>query len=71
MILYGRNPVREALRAGRRTISEVWATERAASHEAWLRNAGPRIVSGQEIERRSGSPDHQGVCADAGGYPFV
>ncbi|HVF80264.1 MAG TPA: 23S rRNA (guanosine(2251)-2'-O)-methyltransferase RlmB [Solirubrobacteraceae bacterium] len=72
MILYGRNPVREALRARRRTISEVWATERAMSREgAWLRNAGPRIVRAEEIERRSGSPDHQGVCAEAGGYPYV
>ena len=71
MILYGRNPVREALRAGRRTIADVWATERALSREPWLRGAGPRIARPDEIERRSGSPDHQGVCADAGGYPFV
>lgn len=71
MILYGRNPVREALRAGRRTIAEVWATERAVAREAWLRSAGARIASPEEVERRSGSPDHQGVCADAGGYPYV
>ncbi|HEV7882843.1 MAG TPA: RNA methyltransferase substrate-binding domain-containing protein, partial [Solirubrobacteraceae bacterium] len=36
MILYGRNPVREALRAGRRRIEGIWATERAA-REPWLR----------------------------------
>ena len=70
MILYGRNPVREALRAGRRRIEGVWATERAA-REPWLRDAGPRIVGPEEIERRCGSPDHQGVCAEAGGYPYV
>jgi 23S rRNA (guanosine2251-2'-O)-methyltransferase len=70
VILYGRNPVREALRAGRRPIEGVWATERAA-REPWLRAAGPRIVSAEEIERRCGSPDHQGVCAEAGGYPYV
>jgi 23S rRNA (guanosine2251-2'-O)-methyltransferase len=70
VILYGRNPVREALRAGRRRIEGVWATERAA-REPWLRAAGPRIVSAEEIERRCGSPDHQGVCAEAGGYPYV
>ena len=69
MILYGRNPVREALRAGRRRIETVWATERAA-REPWLREARPRIVSADEIERRCGSPDHQGVCAEAGGYPY-
>lgn len=71
MILYGRNPVREALRAGRRTIAQVWATERAVEREHWLRSAGPRIATAAEIERRSDSPDHQGVCADAGGYPYV
>lgn len=70
MILYGRNPVREALRAGRRRIEGVWATERTAL-EPWLREARVRIVSAAEIERRCSSPDHQGVCAEAGGYPYV
>lgn len=70
MIVYGRNPVRETLRAGRRRIDGLWATERAA-REPWLSAAGPRIVSAEEIERRCGSPDHQGVCAEAGGYPYV
>ena len=71
MILYGRNPVREALRAGRRTIEQVWATERVAGREPWLGQAGARITSAHEIERRADSPDHQGVCAEAGGYPYV
>ena len=71
MILYGRNPVREALRAGRRTIAEVWATERAIAREPWLRGAGARTARAEELERRCGSPDHQGICADAGGYPYV
>jgi 23S rRNA (guanosine2251-2'-O)-methyltransferase len=71
VILYGRNPVREALRSGRRTISAVWATERAIAREPWLRAAGARSATPDEIERRSGSPDHQGVAADAGGYPYV
>ena len=73
MILYGRNPVREALRAGRRTVGAIWATERAAAHEPWLREATPRprIVSADDVARRCGSPDNQGVCADAGGYPYV
>jgi 23S rRNA (guanosine2251-2'-O)-methyltransferase len=71
MILYGRNPVREALRAGRRRIEQVWATERASAREPWLRDVGARIAGADEIERRCGSPDHQGVCAEAGGYPYV
>jgi 23S rRNA (guanosine2251-2'-O)-methyltransferase len=70
VILYGRNPVREALRAGRRRIATVWATERAA-REPWLKGAPVRVASAQEIERRCGSPDHQGICAEAGGYPYV
>jgi len=71
VILYGRNPVREALRAGRRTIGQVWATENAA-REPWLRtHPDVQVVSAQQIESRAGSPDHQGVAADAGGYPYV
>ncbi|MDX6629073.1 MAG: rRNA (guanosine2251-2-O)-methyltransferase [Gaiellales bacterium] len=71
MILYGRNPVREALRAGRRTFGEIWATERVIAREPWLSQAGARITRPDEIERRAESPDHQGVCAEAGGYPYV
>ena len=70
MILYGRNPVREALAAGRRRIEAVWATERAA-REPWLRGAPVAVVDSGEVARCCGSPDHQGVCADAGGYPYV
>ncbi|HTA14886.1 MAG TPA: RNA methyltransferase [Solirubrobacteraceae bacterium] len=71
MILYGRNPVREALR-GRRahSISDVWATAGAA-RETWLKDAKVRVCSAEEIERRCGSSAHQGLCASAGGYPYV
>ena len=71
MILYGRNPVHEALRAGRRQIGPLWATERAA-REPWLRGARDvQIVSADEVQRRCGSPDHQGICAEGGGYPYA
>jgi 23S rRNA (guanosine2251-2'-O)-methyltransferase len=71
VILYGRNPVREALR-GRRAhaVSEVWATANAAK-EAWLAGVKVRVCGAEDIERRCGSPTHQGVCAEAGGYPYV
>ena len=71
MIIYGRNPVREALR-GRRAASvrDVWAT-RAAAREEWLRVLSPRIADASEIESRCGSEAHQGVCAHAGDYPYV
>jgi 23S rRNA (guanosine2251-2'-O)-methyltransferase len=71
MILYGRNPVREALR-GRRaaSVGEVWATPRAA-REPWLSKLPVEHASAEEIERRCGSEAHQGVCARAGDYPYT
>ena len=35
------------------------------------RALAPRIVSAEEIERRCGSAAHQGVCAQAGPYPYA
>jgi 23S rRNA (guanosine2251-2'-O)-methyltransferase len=71
MILYGRNPVREALR-GRRaaSVGELWATPSAA-REPWLEDVALRLASAGEIERRCGSAAHQGLCARAGPYPYT
>jgi 23S rRNA (guanosine2251-2'-O)-methyltransferase len=71
MIVYGRNAVHEALR-GRRShgVSEVWATAGAA-REPWLSGVKVKLCEAEEIERRCGSSSHQGVCAAAGGYPYV
>ena len=71
MIVYGRNAVREALR-GRRcsTLGEILATE-ALAREPWLASRRPRIGSAEEIERTCGSREHQGVCAELAGYPYV
>jgi 23S rRNA (guanosine2251-2'-O)-methyltransferase len=70
VILYGRNPVREALR-GRRAhgVSEVCATASAA-REPWLDGIKVKVCAAEEIERRCGSSAHQGICAAAGGYPY-
>lgn len=71
MILYGRNPVREALRGRRaRAVREVWATAGAA-REPWLDGVRVSVRSAEEIERRCGSASHQGICADAGAYPYA
>jgi 23S rRNA (guanosine2251-2'-O)-methyltransferase len=71
VIVYGRNPVREALRGRRsRAIGEVWATSQGA-REPWLKGREVRIASAEEIERRCGSTAHQGICADAGPYPYA
>jgi 23S rRNA (guanosine2251-2'-O)-methyltransferase len=70
VIVYGRNPVREALR-GRRKVSGIWATRRAADGERWLSDAQPQIADQGELERLCGSPEHQGVCAEAAAYPYA
>ena len=57
VIVYGRNPVREALRGRRRRAAsaEVWATAGAA-REPWLRGRRRCArVGAEEIERRCGS----------------
>jgi 23S rRNA (guanosine2251-2'-O)-methyltransferase len=71
VIVYGRNPVREAIR-GPRPVHRVWATKNAA-REPWLAGAGlPVVVSGaEEIEHRCASPDHQGICADVGAFRYA
>jgi 23S rRNA (guanosine2251-2'-O)-methyltransferase len=71
VIVYGRNAVRELLRAGRRPVQLVWATRRAIAAEPWLAEARPHEADAGEIERLCGSPAHQGVCAEAGPYPYV
>jgi 23S rRNA (guanosine2251-2'-O)-methyltransferase len=69
VIVYGRNPIREALR-GIRPVTRVWATS-AAAREPWLRELGPEIADDAGLRELCGSPDHQGVCADAGDYPYA
>jgi len=54
-IIYGRRPVEEA-EQGRRAVRRVW---RAPD------------VSGEELERLCGSPDHQGVVAEVDPYPYA
>jgi 23S rRNA (guanosine2251-2'-O)-methyltransferase len=71
VIVYGRNPVREALRGRRaRGVTQVWASASAA-HEPWLTDVEKKVCSADELERLCGSSAHQGVCAEAGGYPYV
>jgi 23S rRNA (guanosine2251-2'-O)-methyltransferase len=55
LIVYGRNPVREA-RRGRRAVLRVWSEEEG--------------VSAAELERLCGSPDHQGICAEVAPFPY-
>jgi 23S rRNA (guanosine2251-2'-O)-methyltransferase len=63
MVVYGRNPVREALR-GRRRVHRIWAT----SEDEW-----PKAIkaSSDAIAARCGSDAHQGVCAEVDPYPYA
>jgi 23S rRNA (guanosine2251-2'-O)-methyltransferase len=70
LIVYGRNPVREALR-GKRSVSRAWATDAAARALDWLAAANPKIVRDADLQALCGSPEHQGVCADASDYPYA
>jgi 23S rRNA (guanosine2251-2'-O)-methyltransferase len=68
MVLYGRNPVREALR-GRRRVRRVWATE-AAAREDWS-PAPVEVAPAAEVAERSGTDAHQGICALVDPYPYA
>jgi 23S rRNA (guanosine2251-2'-O)-methyltransferase len=71
VIVYGRNAVREALRGRRaKNVKDVWAGAGAA-REPWLEGVRVRAADAQEIEARCGSEAHQGICADAGSYPYI
>lgn len=71
-IVYGRRPVREALR-GPREVLELWATERALKAEPWLRDAGvrPQVKPERELSEAAGTRDHQGVLAWAEPYRYA
>jgi 23S rRNA (guanosine2251-2'-O)-methyltransferase len=71
--VYGRRPVREALR-GRREVLELWATERAVKAEAWLREGErPRVQVKleRELSEAVGTRDHQGVLAWCEPYRYA
>ncbi|MGD0198943.1 MAG: 23S rRNA (guanosine(2251)-2'-O)-methyltransferase RlmB [Solirubrobacteraceae bacterium] len=71
MIVYGRNPVREALR-GRRAASahELLATTSAA-REPWLAGAVVKLATSEEIESACGSREHQGICVSVAEFPYA
>jgi 23S rRNA (guanosine2251-2'-O)-methyltransferase len=71
--VYGRRPVREALR-GRREVLELWATERAVKAEAWLGALDrPRVQVKleRELSDAAQTRDHQGVLAWCEPYRYA
>ncbi len=71
MIVYGRNPVREALR-GPRAVERIWSTA-GTIREPWLAGFQARatVVSAQEVERICAAAGHQGVCAQVEPYRYA
>ncbi len=62
MIVYGRNPVREAVR-GPRAVLEGWASPRAEGDVGWPEGVELNTSHDDELDELAGSPHHQGVCA--------
>ena len=71
-LVYGRQPVREALR-GRRGVLEVLATAKAHESLPWLADAAcpVRVADTGEIGNLARSTDHQGVVARVEPYPYA
>jgi 23S rRNA (guanosine2251-2'-O)-methyltransferase len=72
VILYGANAVLEALR-GRRRVRRVWAADDSLVAAARDLDAPEpvKVVAAAELERLSGSPQHQGLVCEAEPYPYA
>src|SRR2546421_11006601 len=72
--IYGRRPVREALR-GPREVLELWVTERALKAEPWLREPGlsvrRHVKAERDLSEAAGTRDHQGVLAWCEPYGYA
>lgn len=76
-IIYGKNPVREALQAGRRTIHEILLVGNPASwqKEAWVMAAAAKripvqFVNDHRLDDMTQNGVHQGVVARVAPYPY-
>lgn len=77
-ILYGRNAVHEALRAGRRQCEGLLLAKgvrESSTIAGILRLAAERGIPIKHVHRRQldglGAVNHQGVAAQMGGYPYA
>jgi 23S rRNA (guanosine2251-2'-O)-methyltransferase len=73
-LVYGRRPVREVVRAGRRQVLELLVSERALRAEPWLRETpGVRlqVVRERRLNEAAGTLEHQGVVAFCEPYRYA
>jgi 23S rRNA (guanosine2251-2'-O)-methyltransferase len=69
-IVYGRNPVREAIR-GRRSVHRLWVANGSRRELPETGDVLVSIVPGDELERLCASPDHQGFVAEVEPYTYA
>ena len=76
-VLYGIHPVCEALRAGRRRVFGLYALSRpsqrvqAALQLARQAQVAVETISADQLQALAGTPQHQGLAARVGTYPFA
>jgi 23S rRNA (guanosine2251-2'-O)-methyltransferase len=71
-LVYGLQPVREALR-GRRRVREIVCTSEAAASMPWIQDSGVRmsIAVAERVTALAERPDHQGVAVVCDPYPYA
>lgn len=75
--IYGRNPVYECLRAGRRSFKQLWLAEGAQTNqrlETILSLASQHGVRSKQVYRQElhrVGENHQGVALEVGDYPYA
>ena len=77
-ILYGTNPIREALASRGHQIGEIWVSRRGSSTTVrslliQARGLGIKVrtVDRQRLEARAGTTSHQGIIAFVSPYDYV
>ena len=70
VLVYGRNPVRELIRAGRRPVQEVWALAQAAE-DPELAGVTVVVKRREDLANLAGTGDHQGMVAITEEYPYA
>jgi 23S rRNA (guanosine2251-2'-O)-methyltransferase len=78
-ILYGRQPVRETLRAGRRQVFKLVLAQgikpagvvRQILNLAEQADIPVQTVNRRELDKLGGEVNHQGLAAEVSGYPYV
>jgi 23S rRNA (guanosine2251-2'-O)-methyltransferase len=77
-ILYGRQPVRETLRAGRRQVFKLLLAKEIRSAGivdeilglAEHANIPVQAIDRQQLDKLGGEANHQGLAAEVSGYPY-